>query len=188
MPEWFDEFIAKPFIFILPVWYYITQMEMKPFMTTVGLYLRKKQDYIIGFAVGLLFFLVALSGQYVRFHRLNFLQHIRLSPIPVFLAICIPLATAISEEIVSRGFVLKRLYEHSHNTYTSSIYASILFVFLHIPILLTNFSLSGNILIFILVSDFMLSLINSFLYLERKNLVVPILVHVLYNLSLALII
>ena len=29
LPEWLDEFIAKPLVFILPVYYYIRKIEKK---------------------------------------------------------------------------------------------------------------------------------------------------------------
>ena len=104
-----------------------------------------------------------------------------------FIAV-LALATGISEEILSRGFILKRLYEESKNIYTSSFFASILFFFLHVPILFTNVKLTGNTLLMVLTTDMILSLVNSFAFLERRNLIVPILIHTFYNLSIILFI
>jgi membrane protease YdiL (CAAX protease family) len=98
------------------------------------------------------------------------------------------LATGISEEILSRGFVLKRLYEDSKNILTSSFFASILFFFLHVPILFTNIKLTGNLLLFFMVTDIILSLFNSFVFLIRKSLFLPIFIHALYNITLLLFI
>jgi membrane protease YdiL (CAAX protease family) len=96
------------------------------------------------------------------------------------------LMTGISEEILSRGFVLKWLYAESKNIYTASFFASILFFFLHVPILFTNLKLTGNLLLMFMAMDMILSLVNSFVFLERKNLVLPILIHTFYNLSIIL--
>lgn len=188
LPEWFDEFIAKPLIFILPVWYYITRIELKPFFSAIDLKFNEKKDYIVGIVIGLVFCTVALIGQLMRGQGLSLFKNIQYSGGGLVLMILLPIATALSEEILSRGFVLKRLYSQSHNIYTASFYSSILFVFLHIPILFTNLNLSGNVLLFILASDFLLSLINSFIFIERKNLIVPILIHILYNFALLLLI
>ena len=100
--------------------------------------------------------------------------------------IALALATGISEEILSRGFILKRLYEESKNIYTSSFFASVLFFFLHVPILFTNHKLTGDLLLLFMGTDLMLSLVNSFMFLDRKNLFVPIFIHAFYNLSIIL--
>ncbi|KXK10828.1 MAG: hypothetical protein UZ22_OP11002000589 [Microgenomates bacterium OLB23] len=41
LPEWFDELIAKPLVFVLPVYYSIIKYEQKPFFEQIWL---KKKD------------------------------------------------------------------------------------------------------------------------------------------------
>ena len=48
--------------------------------------------------------------------------------------------------------------------------------------------LTGNTLLMVLTTDMILSLVNSFAFLERRNLIVPILIHTFYNLSIILFI
>ncbi len=186
LPEWFDEFIAKPLVFILPVYYYISRIEKAKFFEGISWsYKSIKKDLLIGFSTGLLFFLTVVITASMKSHRLVIMKADS-SLIGYF--IIVSLTTAISEEILSRGFILKRLYLESKNVLSASFYASFLFTFLHIPSLFTTTKFNGYTIIFILLTDMILSLVNSFFFLERKNLTVPILVHALYNLTIYLFI
>lgn len=193
MPEWFDEFIAKPAVFILPVYYFIKKfdsdligVDKKDFFSS--LYIKPKlfwKDLFLGLMVGGILFATAILANFVKFQKLIFFNQ-SISGQNILLILAIALATGISEEILSRGFVLKKLYEESKNIYTSSFFASVLFFFLHVPILFTNAKLTGNLLLLFMATDIILSLVNSFVFLTRKSLLLPILIHAFYNLSLVL--
>lgn len=188
LPEWFDEFIAKPVVFILPVYYYLKKVEKKKFFQALDWKLKPRiSDIMIGLLTGALFFLTTLLSNFIKTHRI-FAVTQGLNMNKFVLVILIAFATSISEEVLSRGFVLKRLYEESKNVYMSSFFASILFFFLHVPILFTNVKLTGNLLLYFMFTDMLLSLTNSFIYLERRSLAVPILIHAFYNLSIFLLI
>ncbi|MCX7881130.1 MAG: CPBP family intramembrane metalloprotease [Patescibacteria group bacterium] len=183
MPEWFDEFIVKPLIFVLPVFYYVKNIEKQEIFP--GLWLKLKNllsDLLFSLIIGGLFFLSAVSANFIKFKQLSFVNNLSLEK--GLLMVLIALATGFSEEVLSRGFVLKRLYEDSKNIFSASFFASILFFFLHVPILFTNLKLTGNLLLFFMATDIVLSLFNSFLFLLRESLFLPIFIHALYNLTL----
>jgi len=170
LPIWFDEIIMKPLIFVLPVIFFIKKVDKKNVVTVLKLHTHKKIYYIL---LTVLIFI------------LFFTLHPKYSFI---LYLIISLFTAFSEEILSRGFVLAKIYEESKNKFFSIIQSSLLSVCLHLPIILTNDVFSGALLIRVLVLDFLLGLIVSILYLEEKSLIPPILVHTLYSLSLYLLV
>ncbi len=183
LPEWFDEIIAKPLVFILPVYYSITRYEQKPFFQQI--WLKRKTivtDTTTGLLVGLIFLVAAFFSNYVRFGDLSFVENVFKTNL--LLAGILTIFTAVSEEILSRGFILKRLYEDSSNMYSASFIASTLFLVLHIPILFTIPNLSGSLLLLFLGTDFILSLVNSFIFLDRKSLLAPILIHAMYNFAI----
>jgi membrane protease YdiL (CAAX protease family) len=188
LPEWFDEFVAKPTVFILPVYFYVTRFEKKDFLEGIWLSFKNLLSQLrFALVVGVLFAGSGLLANYVKHGTFSASQSgLEHSGNTLLLAVFLSLATAISEEIVSRGFILKRLYEESGNIYSASFLGSILFLILHIPILFTNQNLSGSTLLLFLLTDFILSLVNSFIFLDRKSLVPPILIHALYNLSILL--
>lgn len=184
LPAWIDEFLFKPLVFVLPVYWVIVSLEKKNFFDEIWLHSKKiVADCAVGLALGGVFILSALAAHYAKIGTFDFSS---LSKENIVLALVITLVTALSEEILSRGFILKRFYEETHNPYTASFNASILFLILHIPILFTIPELKGTLLILFLATDFILSLINCFVYLDRRSLITPILIHALYNAAVLL--
>jgi membrane protease YdiL (CAAX protease family) len=182
LPLWVDEFIAKPAVFFIPVVYYITRIEKKNFFQGIGL--KEKvtlPNILIGLFVGSIFF---IAGGINYFSTHSSFSSLLSGKEPLLLLTIVAFATSISEEMLSRGFVLKRLYDDSQNLYTSSIFTSILFFFMHIPILFTNQNFFGPVLLQVMAIDFLLSMAVSFLFIQSRTLVLPILVHALYNISL----
>lgn len=184
MPDWIDEFLFKPLVFVLPIYWLITHSESKNFFEEIWLNTKKLgSNCMIGLGLGGVFIISALFAQYVKIGRIDFSM---IDSQNILLALAITMATALSEEILSRGYILKRFYEESNNPYTASFNASLLFLVLHIPVLFTIPELRGTLLILFLATDFILSMINSFIYLDRKSLVAPILIHALYNVAVLL--
>ncbi|EKE13697.1 MAG: hypothetical protein ACD_12C00864G0001 [uncultured bacterium] len=188
LPEWFDEFIAKPLVFVLPVLVYIRTVEKKEILSSLFINKNFKnfiKEFFISFGVGLILLLTALFSVYLRFNKIGLFGHF-----PSFnqfgLIVLTALATGITEEILSRGFVLKRLYEESKNAYSSTFFASILFFFLHVPILFVNNKINGSMLLLFMVTDLLLSMVTGLIMIQRKSLTVPILIHAFYNVVIAL--
>jgi len=185
IPEWFDELVAKPLVFILPVYLYIKRVEHKPFFQQLWFSsARIMPDILIGLGLGLVFVSSAFLANFIRFGELSILS--KFSSSEFLFAMGLTFATAFSEEIFARGFVLKRLYEEWDNVYSAAFISSILFLVIHIPILITNLQLKGTLLLLFFATDFILSLVNSFIYIERRSLVGPILIHALYNTAILL--
>lgn len=184
LPIWIDEFIAKPLVFLIPIYYYITQIEKQDFLKGVDFTFKNiKKNVVFGLLIGGVFFTTGMVVQYLKTGSLGLL------PITTMLYFAIiALASSFSEEILSRGFILKRLYEDSGSVMSSVFIASFLFFFLHIPILFTNPNIYGSGLIQVMVTDLLLSFTVSLLYLQRRHIIVPILLHAFYNLSIYLFI
>lgn len=184
LAEWIDELIIKPLIFVLPVAYYIVKVEKTAFLSSIDLKGKlKKADWLISITIGLLFVFTIALANYLKNKHLQFN-----TAQPILMIAVLALATGITEEILSRGFVLKRLYADSKNLLSATFLSSILFFFLHVPMLFANLKITGNILLLFMVTDMLLSLVISFVYLERKNLWVAILIHAFYNFSLTLLV
>ena len=188
LPEWFDEFIAKPAVFVLPVLVYIRLVEKKEVFSSLFINTNFKnfvKEFFISFGVGIMLLLTALLSVYLKFKKIVLFGHF-----PGFsqlgLIFITALATGITEEILSRGFVLKRLYEESKNVYSSTFFASILFFFLHVPILFASNKINGSMLLVFMVTDLLLSMVTGLIMIQRKSLTVPILIHAFYNVVVAL--
>ena len=188
MPEWFDELVAKPLVFVLPVFYYIVKIDRKPLLSSLLINLKPKKiwsDFLYSLILAVMFLGAAALALYLRF------KEISLPILPeanqTIMIIILAIATGITEEILSRGFVLKKLYDESKNYFSSIFISSILFFILHIPILFANAKITGNLLLAFMATDMVLSVINGYLFLERKSLLPPILIHAFYNIMVSLL-
>jgi len=188
MPVWFDEFIAKPIVFVVPVFYYIKKIDKKKIIDYLYLKFGLKEivnDFLYSLGIGLVFFITAIAASYFRSGKFIFIGKLPTITNIVYIVI-LALATGITEEILSRGFVLRKLYEESKNALSSTFYASVLFFFLHVPILFTNMKITGNMLLLFMATDMLLSMVNGLIFLQKKTLVIPILIHTFYNVVIAL--
>lgn len=181
LPIWFDEFIAKPIVFLLPVYYYITKYEKGHILKALDFKFNKIGDVVLGTMCGIF---VLVTGMVVYYSQHNtFFPPLSIS---VLFYVAVAIASSFSEEILTRGFVLKRLYEESKDVYSSIFFTSFLFFIMHVPILFSNPAIRGGILIQFMITDFLLSIGVSLAYLQRRNVVVPILIHAFYNLAIYL--
>lgn len=185
LPEWADEFIFKPLVFVVPVLWYVRKKE-KESLATLGLTRRNFFTSVyIGLGFGIVFALEGLAAHAIKYGKLD------VAPIAAFqqygfFLIILSLATAFSEELLSRGFIFNRLYEKTKNLPYASILSSVMFILLHVPILVTMTKLQGMTLIFFFVTDFVLAIANSLLFYNTGSLVAPILVHIFWNMTVAL--
>lgn len=186
LPETVDEFIAKPFVFVLPVLWYVLKKEKRD-LTTLGLTTKNLfMSLYVGLGFGFVFALEGIAANAIKYGK------IQINPIAAFdqyglgMLIILSFATAYSEELLNRGFLFSRILEKSKSLPYASMLSTVLFVLLHIPILVTTLKLQGMTLILFFVTDFVLGLANSLLYYNTKSLLTPILVHVFWNMTVAL--
>lgn len=189
MPEWFDEVVAKPLVFVLPVLYYIVRIDRKKIMESLYINLKPKKilaDFIFSLAVGAIFLGTLALAMYLRFGKVNLPSSLPDVNVVIYVVL-LALATGVTEEILSRGFVLKKLFDESRNYFSSLFVSSMLFFVLHIPILFSNINITGNLLLTFMVTDVVLSVISGYLFLQRKSLTVAILIHAFYNIMVSLL-
>ncbi len=171
---WFDELVAKPVFFILPLYIFITKFEKKKLFASIGLKAKSAWlEVFIGLVVGLGFLgAVLLLGKVQPYLDKKLLWLV----VPA-------LATAITEVVLSQGFVLERLLKGSKGYIIPVIYASVLNFFLNVPLLFTTQGLTGTILMQVLVLQLSLNLALSFLYVYRRSVYAPIMIKFLYLLT-----
>jgi len=186
MPEWFDELIAKPIVFVLPVYYFISKIEKKNFFSSLNLSFKSiRKDFLISFIISLIFLGTIIFAKWINNKEIIFLKQ-GINQTIFFYIVFISLAGAASEQILSTGFVFKRLFEESKNFYQTAFFNAILFFFLHVPLRFTIPGLIGNQLIFLMLTDIFLSILNSYFFVNYKSLNIPIFIHAFYNIIVTL--
>lgn len=189
LPESIDELIIKPLVFAVPVIFLVWIWENKP-LKYLGLSFSARGfmvDLYIGVVLGILLAVEGLIANYLKYGKFSF------GPIEaLFLAggvgsfLAVNLATSVSEEILGRGYLYNRLFKASKQQMASAIVASALFTLIHLPIMFTRLYLTGNALIFYPLSIFSMGMVNSYLFTLRGTLVLPILVHTFWNMTISL--
>ncbi len=184
LPVWFDEFVAKPLVFLLPIYFFILKTEKKSFFKAIGF--TKKHffsDALFGLGIGSLFIIVAVLVHIVKGTQLPLFQFTSDS----FIWIASTIMAATTEQILSTGFVFKRLSADSQNIIRPLIISALLFFFLHIPSLFGADKIAGSTLVQMMILNTIMSFTTSVVYLLRKNTISPILVQALYLLSLPIL-
>jgi len=184
LPLWFDEFIAKPFVFLIPLYIFITKFKKTHFCETLGF--TKKHtfsDVLFGLGIGSFFVVMAVL---VRVMKGGVLAIPSISTTSLVWIITSITAAAL-EQILSTGFVLNGLFKESKSLIQSLLISAILFSFLHIPALFSANKINGMVLMQTMILNIVLSLTTSTAFLMRKNTTVSIIIHALYLLSLPIL-
>lgn len=186
LPEWADEFVFKPLVFAFPVIWYVRTKEKRS-LSSVGITTKNIFTSIyIGLGFGFVFALEGIFANAIKYGRLQILPSTPFAELGIGLMIALSFATAFSEELLSRGFVFTRLMEKTKNLLYASLVSSLMFVLLHVPILVTGLKLHGTTLALFFVTDLILAVANSLLLYNTRSLVAPILVHIFWNMTVAL--
>lgn len=186
VPEWADEFIFKPMVFIFPLMWYLKNYEKRS-IASIGITGKNLFTSIyIGLGFGFVFAIEGLMANYVKYGKVQILPIAAFEQYGLGMLILLSAATAISEEILSRGFVFSRLIEGKKGLMYASFVSTLMFVVLHIPILAFSSKLQGTALLLFFITDFVLGFANSLLLYNTGSLVAPILVHIFWNMTVAL--
>lgn len=188
LPIWFDEYIAKPFIFYLPLYWFIsTERKGKSLLSELALHKKLVgKEVFFGLAIGFIIIFGAVGVHTIKYSGAPIFSSLSVNSATIiwfFAMIC----AGISEQILSTGFVLNQLLKESKRYIWSICVSAILFFFLHIPTIFSTQKISGAVLFQVLLLNIVLSLLTSVIFVMRKNLIAPIIVHVVYLLALPIL-
>jgi membrane protease YdiL (CAAX protease family) len=185
LPEWADEFVFKPLVFVIPVLWYVLKKEKRN-LESIGLTFKNIFNSIyIGLGFGMIFAIEGVVAHALKYGKLEVNPIVAFQQYGFFLLL-VSFATAFSEELLTRGFLFNRIYEKTQHLLKAATIGAIMFVFLHVPILVTANKLQGMTLVMFFVTDVILAYANSMLFLNTGSIVAPILVHVFWNMTVAL--
>ena len=172
-----DELLAKPFIWIVPILFVWFAHSKHNFLSLFSINNLTWGKILLGVGGGIV--LVALqiiplmANGNAKFHIPPGLLSLTLATV----------GTAITEEVLFRGFIFKQ-FQNYYSSITNFIITSLLFAVIHVPILLFINGYSGNSLLVPLYILFINSLLFCWLYYYTKNLWVAILAHFIIDVLL----
>ena len=167
-PDLVDELLMKPLIWISPV-IYISFLKKFRFKE-LGFKILSLRFFLLSAVIGIGLTALQFLPLYFQFHKVP-----SIPPDFIILALA-TIGTAVSEEILFRGFIFKQL-QKQFSTIISTLITSILFSFMHVPILIFIQNTAGINLISSLYIIFVSSLVFCLLYWYTKNLWSPIIAH-----------
>lgn len=182
-PEWVDEVIVKPLVFV------VIPLNLLQLRKLHGFEKRSNviNDMLLG--VGLAFFF-AFAAIYANIQKYGIFSSQPILPLAgggIILYLFLSLITSFSEEVFGRGMLFPSL-KAKMGVFSGALLSSILMMGLYLPIVFTVLNLSGLTLMVYFFSVFLLSFVNCFVYENRKSLILPILIHAFWNMSIALFI
>jgi len=186
LPEWADELIAKPIVFVLPVLWWLVRKERKP-IASIGITKKNfRQSLLIGFGAGAAFFGIGILSNTIKYGSLTMHPIAAVGANTLIGIVLLSLITAGSEELLNRGFLFSRLYQYGKNLFHSVSLSSIMFVLFHVPILVTSLRFEGATLVSFFFSTLLLGVANALSFAVTQSLVAPVLIHFFWNITVAL--
>lgn len=179
-PEWLDELVFKPIVFLVPVCWFLVKHGG---LTAAALGFRRSAvSQIIKWGGGFGLFLV-IENIFIWQLRGKYLQIDLGQILPLIQVLVISLGTAISEEILYRGFLLERIQKVVPQASLANFINAILFSLAHVTIAIMVFHYLGRELIAYLFVIFILGYAQGIIYQRSGSIYSSIFAHTLWNLS-----
>lgn len=133
-PLWVDNLIAKPTLWLIPLFFIIKKVE-KNKISSLGLSSKNVFNFsIVGIITGALFFLYLKTFGVIVFHSPILVNYQNTNIFNSFVILIYAIATAITEELLFRGYLQTRLTKIFKSNFWGIGLSSVLFTLIHIPI------------------------------------------------------
>jgi hypothetical protein len=179
LPEVVEELIIKPILWLTPVFYLL--YKEKASLSSLGFTFKNLFPavyYSIG--LGLVFVFEALIINLIKYKG-EFNLGANIGSLPFLSAFWLSFATAITEEITFRGYIFTRVWGYLKNELWSNILTSLFWALIHLPITIFvwKWGISESLIYLALTTIFGVG--SAFVFARTKNILSPILLHVLWQ-------
>ncbi len=172
-----EELVIKPIIWLAPLFLYIFPKE-KISLATIGVAFKNLfPSLYLSLALGVGFVFLGLIANIAKYQGVNFGANIGGNLLP---GVTVSFATAITEELVFRGYLLSAFIKKQGNLF-AVILTTLFWTFIHAPIAYFVWRMDAIQLTIYLILTFIYGLGASGLFLRTKNIAAPILLHVLWE-------
>lgn len=179
LPETIEELFIKPVVWLLPVFYLLK--KEKESIVSLGITLRNLFPavyYALG--LGAFFVMEALVINFVKYGG-KFNLGANLGELPFLTSLGLSFATAISEELTFRGYVFTRIWKFLGSELYANLVTSFFWALIHVPITFFVWKLDLSAALIYLVLTTLFGVGSAFVYARTKNILSPILLHVLWQ-------
>ena len=177
-PDEVEELFIKPIIWLLPLIYFLK--KEKQGISSLGV-TSKNLFPAVYFALGLgaFFVIEAVIINFVKYQGLNFSANIGQATLLVSLGLSF--ATALTEELVFRGYIFNRVWWLLGKEWPANIITSFFWALIHLPITIFVWKLSPEASLTYFVLTMIFGMGSAFVFARTKNIFSSILLHVLWE-------
>lgn len=179
LPEEIEETIIKPLVWLIPVMY-LVKLERRG-LESVGITLRNLFPAIYySLGLGLIFVFEAMVVNYIKYEG-QFNLNSNIGQLPFLTALGLSFITAFSEEITFRGYIFTRIWDFVKNELSANLLTSVFWAMIHVPITIFVWKLDFSASLIYLALTTIFGIGSAFVYARTKNILSPILLHVLWQ-------
>ena len=179
LPEDIEELFIKPVIWLIPLT--ILVIKERQSVSTLGITFKNLFPavyYALG--LGVFFVIEAMAINYIKYGgQFNFGANIgNLAFLP---ALGISFVTAFSEELTFRGYIFTRIWNFLGNEIWANVVTSLFWALIHVPITVFVWKLDLTASLTYLFLTTLFGVGSAFVYARTRNILSPILLHVLWQ-------
>ncbi|HCR35898.1 hypothetical protein A2130_02485 [Candidatus Woesebacteria bacterium GWC2_33_12] len=179
LPETIEELIIKPLVWLLPV-FYLLRKEREG-IASLGITFKNLFPAVYySLGLGAFFVIEALVINFVKYDG-KFDLRANIGTLPLLTSLGLSFATAISEELAFRGYVFTRIWKFLGKELYANLVTSLFWALIHVPITFFVWKLDLPAALIYLFLTTLFGMGSAFVYARTKNILSPILLHVLWQ-------
>lgn len=184
LPAEIEETVLKPLVFVGSVLWVERPRSVVTFFRGRWGNGDSVRAIMLGTAVGLWYFVLYAIASIISFGSIQVGSE---TSHALWLSVLFPgVLTSIWEEWTFTGYFLGEFQKILRNPWTARFVTSGLFTLTYLPILLFWYQFTGSVLLFQVLTIFVLGFVNATLMGVSKNLLAPILSHTFWGLAVVL--
>lgn len=179
LPDEVEELVIKPIVWLLPVFYLVNKEHKK--LESIGITLKNLFPAIYyALGLGAFFVIEAVIVNFLKYGG-QFDLGANIGALPLLPALGLSFATAISEEITFRGYIYTRVLAYVKSEPIANIMTSVFWATIHVPVTIFVWKLDFSAAVIYLLLTTLFGIGSSFVFARTKNILSPILLHVLWQ-------
>ena len=179
LPSEIEELVIKPVVWLLPVLYFVYNKE-KLNIASLGFTLKNLFPSVyMAIGLGAVFVMEGVLTNFLKYGGLHFGANI--GNLPLMTSLGLSFATAFTEETAFRGYVFTRIWSATKNEWSANLITSGLWTLIHVPIAFFVWKLNLAAALTYLMLTAIYGIGAAFVFGKTRNILSPILLHVLWE-------
>lgn len=179
LPSEVEELFIKPVVWLLPVLYFVYNKE-KLNIASLGFTLKNLFPSVyMAIGLGAVFVMEGVLTNFLKYGGLHFGANI--GNLPLMTSLGLSFATAFTEETAFRGYVFTRIWSATKNEWSANLITSGLWTLIHVPIAFFVWKLNLAAALTYLMLTAIYGIGAAFVFGKTRNILSPILLHVLWE-------